>query len=125
MAWLGWRVVFVVFDAHRYFGCGHGSRLPKRRPCKRLHDTLGCPSIAMILSRRALWGSCLGAFCQTYALYLVLSWLPMYLIKERGLSLPAMAQIGAGVYALSALTSVLTVGSQTVGSRLREHQPYV
>jgi MFS family permease len=32
----------------------------------------------------------------------------MYLVKERGFSLPAMAQIGAGVYALAALASVLT-----------------
>ena len=57
---------------------------------------------------RELWGSCLGAFCEGYSLYLVLTWLPVYLVKERGLSMAEMAQLGAGVYALSALTSILT-----------------
>jgi MFS family permease len=62
----------------------------------------------MILRRRELWGSCLGHFCQAYTLYLVMSWLPVYLVKDRGFSLSAMAQIGAGVYILAALASVLT-----------------
>jgi len=62
----------------------------------------------MILRRRELWGSCLGHFCTSYAFYLVLSWLPVYLVKARGFSMTRMAQIGAGVYALSALTCVLT-----------------
>jgi len=62
----------------------------------------------MILRRRELWGSCLGQFCEAYALYLVLSWLPVYLVKARGFSVIEMAQIGAGVYALSAITCMLT-----------------
>jgi MFS family permease len=41
-------------------------------------------------------------------LYLILSWLPVYLVKTRGLTMAQMAQLGAGVYALSAVTSVLT-----------------
>jgi MFS family permease len=62
----------------------------------------------MILRRRELWGSCLGQFCGTYTIYLVLSWLPVYLVKTHGLSMAQMAPIGAGVYALSAGTSALT-----------------
>ena len=108
MAWLGWRVVFVVFGCASVLWLWPWLKTPRTATVQRLLDTRDCPSIAMILSRRELWGSCLGHFCQAYALYLVLSWLPMYLVKERGFSLPAMAQIGAGVYALSALASVLT-----------------
>ena len=108
MAWLGWRVVFVVFGCASVLWLWPWLKTPRTATLQRLLDTRDCPSIAMILSRRELWGSCLGHFCQAYALYLVLSWLPMYLVKERGFSLPAMAQIGAGVYALSALASVLT-----------------
>jgi len=62
----------------------------------------------MILRRRELWGSCLAQFCGTYTLYLVLSWLPVYLVNTHGFSMAQMAPIGAGVYALSAGTSVLT-----------------
>jgi len=108
MAWLGWRVVFVVFGCASVLWLWPWLKTPRTATVQRLLDTRDSPSIAMILSRRELWGSCLGHFCQAYALYLVLSWLPMYLVKERGFSLPAMAQIGAGVYALAALASVLT-----------------
>src|SRR5262249_14764948 len=66
------------------------------------------PSTAMILRRRELWGSCLAQFCGTYTLYLVLSWLPVYLVNTHGFSMAQMAPIGAGVYALSAGSSVLT-----------------
>jgi MFS family permease len=67
-----------------------------------------CPSTLMILRCRELWGSCLGQFCEAYALYLVLSWLPVYLVKARGFSITEMAQIAASVYALSTLTCILT-----------------
>jgi MFS family permease len=37
-----------------------------------------------------------------------LSWLPVYLVKTHGLTMAQMAPLGAGVFALSAVTSVLT-----------------
>jgi sugar phosphate permease len=37
-----------------------------------------------------------------------LSWLPVYLVKTHGLTMAQMAPLGAGVFALSAATSVLT-----------------
>jgi MFS family permease len=108
MAWFGWRVVFVLFGCASVLWLWPWLKTPQPATRQRLRDTNDGPSIAMILRRRELWGSCLGGFCQTYALYVVLSWLPVYLVTEHGFSLPAMAQIGAGVYALSALASVLT-----------------
>lgn len=49
-----------------------------------------------------------SAFCETYSLYLVLSWLPVYLVKARGFSIADMARLGAGIHAVYALTSVIT-----------------
>jgi MFS family permease len=108
MAWFGWRVVFGVF------GCAslvwlwpwlRTARASIERPeaGDADHATTGT-----LLRSRELWGSCLGNFAEAYALYLVLSWLPVYLVKTRGFSMANMAQLGAGVYALSAAASVLT-----------------
>lgn len=108
MTWFGWRVVFVVFGCGSVLWLWPWLKTPPPGTRQRLRDANDGPSIAMILRRREVWGSCLGHFCQGYALYLVLSWLPVYLVKERGFSLPAMAQIGGGVYALSALAAILT-----------------
>ena len=109
MAWLGWRVVFILF------GCGSllwlWPWLTTRHPAGRAHSPQAAsnesPSTALILRRRELWGSCLAQFCGTYTLYLVLSWLPVYLVRTHGFSMAQMAPIGAGVYVLSAGASVL------------------
>ena len=111
MARLGWRVVFVVFGCASLLWLWPWLRTPRPPVAQWLAGkagTPGSPSIVMILRRRELWGSCLGYFCQSYTLYLVLSWLPVYLVKTRGFSMTEMAQIGAGIYALSAVTSVIT-----------------
>jgi MFS family permease len=108
MAWLGWRVVFVVFGCASLLWLWPWLRTPRAAAAQRSPGPKDSPSALMILRRRELWGSCLGHFCQAYALYLVLSWLPVYLVKARGFSMTEMAQTGAGVYVLSALTSVLT-----------------
>jgi MFS family permease len=109
MAWFGWRAVFVMFGCVSLLWLWPWLTAPRAATPRRLRNqSADDPSVVMILRRRELWGSCLGHFCQAYTFYLVLSWLPVYLVKERGFSLTDMAQLGAGVYALSAVASVLT-----------------
>jgi sugar phosphate permease len=52
-----------------------------------------------------VWGASLGHFCGNYAFYFVISWLPLYLVKARGLSMTRMAQISGLVYAVYAISS--------------------
>jgi MFS family permease len=111
MAWWGWRAVFMLF------GCASllwlwpwltTLRASPRRAWDPEAVAMGRrPATALILRRRELWGSCLTQFCGTYSLYLVLSWLPVYLVDTHGFSMAQMAPIGAGVYVLSAGASVL------------------
>lgn len=108
MARFGWRVAFVVFGCASLLWLWPWHGTPEATTPQRLRGTLDGPSIGMILHRRELWGSCLAQFCEAYALYVILSWLPVYLVKAQGFSFPAMARIGACVYALSALASVLS-----------------
>jgi MFS family permease len=53
------------------------------------------PSLADILRRRQAWGTFIGHFCVNYTWYFVLSWLPLYLTRERHYSTAAMAFYGA------------------------------
>jgi MFS family permease len=53
------------------------------------------PGIGEILRRRQTWGTCLGMFALGYVWYFLLSWLPSYLVNERGFSLSAMAIFGS------------------------------
>jgi MFS family permease len=128
MARYGWRAIFLAFGCASLLWLWPWLRtappaVPQRSPQSVAAASDG-PSIAAILRRRELWGSCLGQFCGTYTLYLVLSWLPVYLVKTHGLSMAQMAPMGAGVYALSAGTSVLTgLGLRSLAQGRRGTEP--
>ncbi|HZO52282.1 MAG TPA: MFS transporter [Bryobacteraceae bacterium] len=53
------------------------------------------PGMSEILRRRQTWGTCLGMFSLGYVWYFLLSWLPSYLVNDRGFSLSAMAVLGS------------------------------
>lgn len=53
------------------------------------------PGMLEILRRREAWGTCLGMFALGYVWYFLLSWLPSYLVTERGFSMSAMAVLGS------------------------------
>ena len=67
------------------------------------------PSYGVILRQRALWGGMLGTFCSNYAFYFVFSWLPLYLVKERGLTLEMMTYATTAFYVADG-ASILLVG---------------
>ena len=108
MAWFGWRVVFVAAGCVSVLWLWPWIRTPRVAVLARARATPGGPPTRALLRSRELWGSCLGNFCEGYVLYLILSWLPVYLVKTHGLTMAQMAQLGAGVYALAAATSVLS-----------------
>jgi MFS family permease len=60
-----------------------------------------------ILRRREAWGTCLGMFSLGYVWYFLLSWLPSYLVSERGLSMQSMAVLGSLPFWAMAATSVM------------------
>jgi MFS family permease len=59
-----------------------------------------------IIRQRELWGACLGQFCYSYPFYLVLTWLPLYLVNSQHLTLGSMAGVTAALYALQATAAV-------------------
>ena len=60
------------------------------------------PSFVEIVRQRAAVGTAIGHFCYNYGLYFVLSWLPLYLVQERGFSIARMATFGGAVYLVQA-----------------------
>ncbi len=63
------------------------------------------PSIREIIRHRAAWGTFLGLFCINYAWYFLLTWMPYWLVKERGFTMDRMAVFGAIPYLAAALGS--------------------
>jgi MFS family permease len=106
----GWRAMFVVLGLSSLIWLVAWRRWMRRsqdspQPKQQGDD----PPYWLILRQRALWGGMLGTFCSNYAFYFVFSWLPLYLVHERGLSLTAMTQAASAFYVVDG-ASVLLAG---------------
>ena len=104
----GWRPVFV--------GIGLLSLLwiPAWSYWKPQHDFLPCkatggPGNLAILTQRSFWGAALGHFAVNYYFYFMLTWLPYYLERSRGLSPLEMVR-SAGSYYLTDASSAAIFG---------------
>jgi MFS transporter, ACS family, D-galactonate transporter len=51
------------------------------------------PATLEILTKRSAWGAFFGHFCGNYFWYFLLTWLPTYLVRERGLSTETMVRV--------------------------------
>jgi MFS family permease len=70
-----------------------------------------------ILRQRSFWASFAGHFCGNYFWYFLLTWLPYYLVQERGFSMDKMAILSAAAYCVTALATTMTgwIGDSLIG----------
>ena len=64
------------------------------------------PDLWTIVKQPSLWGTVLGLFSSNYVFYFMLTWLPFYLVQERGFSTAEMAQLAGIAYAVNALSAI-------------------
>lgn len=109
MAVFGWRVMFMVFAALTlcwlapWFGV-----TGKFAPAGNLSPE---PQIRMgqLLRLSPLWAMSIGHFIGNLTLYFVMTWLPLYLVQVRGMSIVEMMLLTSAAYAAQA-ASALIVG---------------
>jgi len=54
-----------------------------------------------------MWGTTLGLFCANYVFFFMMSWLPVYLVRERGFSVSQMASLTSASYVVMALCALV------------------
>ena len=107
MAHAGWRAAFIGFGALSLLWLWPWFRLAgSTQPVTRDPEVGGGPSFAAILRQPALWGASLGHFAANYTYYFMLSWLPYYLVRERGFSTVAMAKVAGSAYLVTAVCAL-------------------
>ena len=101
----GWRTTFMVFGAVSLVWLIPWLRvkLPQRALRRSDADT---PNLRTILKQPSLWGTALGLFSSNYVFYFMLSWIPYYLVRERGFSTLGMTQLATSAYVINALSAV-------------------
>jgi MFS family permease len=99
IAEIGWRNVFLLFGLVSLLWLvpwWATTREASARADVASDDR--APSYVAIMRCREAWGASLGHFCGNYAIYFMLSWIPLYLVKARGISVTHMAEIGGLIY---------------------------
>jgi len=106
MASYGWRPVFVLFGLISGLWLLPWIFVTRRASARwATEPSLPPPSFLTILGKRECWGASLGHFASNYALYFLITWLPLYLVKSRGFSMAEMSELGAMLYILYAVST--------------------
>ena len=108
LARLGWRPVFLVFGTLSLLWLVPWSRVVVPKPGAATQtESAATPGWREIVRQRGLWGAAIGSFAGSYGYYAMLSWLPTYLVKGRGLSIEGMTAIAASGFAINAVSALV------------------
>ena len=108
MAYFGWRVMFIGLGLITLLWLWPWFLVTRGRDflVEADHEVLPVSYLA-ILRQREFWGAALGHFSINYAFYFVMTWLPTFLVKAGGFTLPEMAWIGAAIFGTYAVATAL------------------
>jgi MFS family permease len=116
MVEFGWRAAFWVFGAASLLWLLPWSqvRLPRAEaavsaqiPAIDDAHSIRQPRFSLLLRQPSLWGTALGLFSSNYTFYLILNWLPLYVVRVRGFSTTEMASLAGSAYVVNALSALL------------------
>jgi len=108
IALYGWRPVFIGIGIFSLLWLPAWFKWMPARESAATDVKIG-PGNAAILAQRSFWGAAIGHFSVNYVFYFMLTWLPFYLVRERGLSMTEMVR-SAGIYYLTDATSSALTG---------------
>jgi MFS family permease len=80
--------------------------MPRADP-NQVTSTQALPGIFEMLKHRSSWGTFGGHFCGNYFWYFLLTWAPIYLVKERHFSIGEMANLTSIVFLVVAISTIV------------------
>jgi MFS family permease len=108
MARFGWRPVFIVLGLVSLLWLPAWFKwMPRGNGPAQAAAGEG-PGFGEILSRRAAWVTFAGHFSGNYFWYFLLTWLPFYLVRERGFSMDTMSTLTSVAFCVTAVTTMAT-----------------
>ena len=110
MARHGWRPVFIVLGLGSLLWLPAWFRWMPRTQIRVDGTNDEGPGFREIMSRRAMWTTSAGHFCGNYFWYFLLTWLPNYLVDERGFSMDRMSLISAIAFCVTGAATTITGG---------------
>jgi MFS family permease len=127
---LGWRLFFVVFGVASSLWLlpwlkyvrrrepisesipapapGSDSMLSDQLPERPRSESAASATILQILRQRSAWGTFAGLFAYNYVWYFFITWLPIYLERERHFSVQAMSIVTGSAFFVLAISALLS-----------------
>ncbi len=105
----GWRNLFIVLGAAGILWLIPWIRWSPHSIVLSATPSASCPGFQQILRQRSAWGTFLGHFCGNYFWFFLLTWLPEYLVKERGFTMSRTVRITSLAF-LTIASATLTAG---------------
>jgi MFS family permease len=108
MAQYGWRALFIVLGLISLSWLVPWFAVTRIGQAELKHaDPRSGPGVGAILLHPALWAAGFGHFSSNYAFYFVIFWLPLYLVKVHGFTVPQMATLAGMIYLVYAASASL------------------
>jgi MFS transporter, ACS family, D-galactonate transporter len=95
---VGWRLFFIVLGSASLIWLPAWIRWMPRGPGLPVAKDQHPARMLEIISQRSAWGTFIGLFSFNYIWYFQITWLPFYLVRQRGFSLQTMSLIGGGAF---------------------------
>jgi MFS transporter, ACS family, D-galactonate transporter len=108
MARFGWRPIFIILGLGSLLWLPAWFRWSPQKSNTGQADVYKGPGFKEILVQRSFWAASVGHFCGNYFWYFLLTWMPFYLVRERGFSMDNMAIIGSVAYFLTGASTIIT-----------------
>lgn len=90
---VGWRMFFIVLGVGSLLWMIPWLRYAPQIEGTQIHSLEKRDSVIRLLRIRSAWGTFLGHFCGNYFWFFLLTWIPSYLVKERGMTIGSMASV--------------------------------
>lgn len=104
----GWRITFVAIGLVSLAWLPAWTRWKPATLRATLAEAQSTPSVWVIASKRAFWAASAGHFCANFLLYLLLTWMPYYLVQGRHQSMTMMAWAVGAIWTADSVFSIAT-----------------
>ena len=108
VAHVGWRLFFVVLGCASLLWLPAWIRWMPRGPGLPVGNEQRPARMVEIISQRSAWGTFIGLFSFNYIWYFLITWLPFYLVRQRGFSLQTMSLIGGAAFLTLGVSALLS-----------------
>ena len=105
LASLGWRAIFIAFGIVTLLWIAPWFRATAKIERSEVPERETVP-VAALIERWPLWSMSIAHIASNYVFYFLLGWLPLFLIKSRGLAITEMTFLATLGYAAQAVAAL-------------------